>query len=263
MSTCAGRPITPLPAPCSPERAPVAPEEEPRRSRRRSWALRSRSPGVRGQKRRCARITPDARTNAQTNMPSVPAGRPDTIMNTPPPRRPAPTPRPMSTRSPWPRRTINVSASQPALRPARIHIRLILTICSFIVPSTDRSARYVAPGELDGRPDDLHQSDRGKAADHHPRWIELEPSHAELRRPRMRVMVVVQTLAGRQPGEGSRIIRGVAEVLPPSPVPEAVDQRREHEDIQHRVHQPGRETDLDSEHHAQQPDPYREPAHPP
>src|SRR5882724_3875368 len=218
MSTCAGRPITPLPAPCSPERAPLPAGEEPRSSRRRSWALRSRSPGVRGQKRRCARITPDARKNAQTNMPSVPAERPDTIMNTPPPRRPAPTPRPMSTSSPWPPRTINVSASQPALRPARIHIRLILTICSFIVPSADRSARYVGRGELDGRPDDLHQPHRSKDPDDHPRWVELEPSHAELRPPQMCVMVIVQTLAGRHPGEGPGVIGGVVpKILPPSP----------------------------------------------
>src|SRR6266850_7888280 len=94
--------------------------------------------------------------------------------------------------------------------------RPILTICSFIVPSTDRSARYVGRRELDRRPDDLHQSDRGKAPDHHPRWIELEPSHAELRRPRMCVMVIVQTLAGRHPGEGPGVIGGVVpKILPP------------------------------------------------
>ena len=48
---------------------------------------------------------------------------------------------------------------------------------------------------------DLDQPDGREAADHHPRWIELKPSHAELRRARMRMMIVVQALAARQPGE--------------------------------------------------------------
>ena len=54
-------------------------------------------------------------------------------------------------------------------------------------------------------------------------------------------MIVVETLAARQPGEGPRIEGGVVEVLGPPPVTQAVDERSQHEDIQDRVHQSGGE----------------------
>src|SRR6266851_5400559 len=44
----------------------------------------------------------------------------------------------------------------------------------------------------DGGAEDLGEATSREASDHHPRRIELEPAHAELRRARMGVMVVVQ-----------------------------------------------------------------------
>jgi len=55
-------------------------------------------------------------------------------------------------------------------------------------------------------------------------------------------MVIVQTLAPRQPGEDQRVIRCVAEVLRASPVTESVDEWRDDEDVEdgmRRGDQPG------------------------
>src|SRR5713226_6511970 len=60
--------------------------------------------------------------------------------------------------------------------------------------------------EPDGRADDDDEPDRREHTDHLPRRIELEPPHAELRRPWVRVVVVVKTLASRHPGQEPRVI---------------------------------------------------------
>src|SRR4029450_8059999 len=75
-----------------------------------------------------------------------------------------------------------------------------------------------------GLPYDLNQSDRREATDHGPGRIELEPAHAELRRARACMMIVVQTLSARHPGEQPGVVRRVAEILgvsaaPPAPPP--------------------------------------------
>src|SRR4026207_1127739 len=85
--------------------------------------------------------------------------------------------------------------------------------------------------KLDRRADNLDESDRREATNHHPRRIELKPSHAELRCARVCMMIVVETLPARHPGEYPGVIGRVAKVLSPSPVPEAVDQRGQHENI--------------------------------
>src|SRR5713101_4738962 len=99
----------------------------------------------------------------------------------------------------------------PDLRSARRLISTLATLCSQPignrgnVPLETRlqAGPTLVKGMLGAQPDrsshDLHQPDRGEGPDHHPGRVELEPPHAELRGPRVRVMVVVETLAARQP----------------------------------------------------------------
>jgi hypothetical protein len=52
---------------------------------------------------------------------------------------------------------------------------------------------------------------------------------------RVCMVIVVETLPAGHPGQHPGVIGGVAKILGPSPVPEAVDQRRQHEDVQDGV----------------------------
>src|ERR1700745_1015070 len=92
------------------------------------------------------------------------------------------------------------------------------TRCDMITLSRSRTAPS-APRNLHGRPGDLHQPDGGQAPDDHPRGVELEAAHAELGGPWMRMVVVVQTLAARHPGQGPRVESRIGKVLRPAPVP--------------------------------------------
>ena len=90
--------------------------------------------------------------------------------------------------------------------------------------------------------DDRDEPDRDEDLDDDPGGIELEAAHAELGARRVGVVVVVQALAAREPGEQPDIGRAIAEeVLPPPPVPEPVDGRRQHEHVQDEVSQRHRE----------------------
>src|SRR5688500_5915204 len=77
--------------------------------------------------------------------------------------------------------------------------------------------------------DHRHEADGDESANHRPRRVELQATYAELRRARVRVVVVVQRLPTREPGDRPPIIGRVVEVLPAVPVAEPVDERREHE----------------------------------
>src|SRR5439155_22854657 len=64
--------------------------------------------------------------------------------------------------------------------------------------------RVSALGNPHGHSGDLRQPDGGRAPDHHPRGIELEPAHARLGGAWLLMVVVVQALPARHPGEGAR-----------------------------------------------------------
>src|SRR5262245_24309136 len=68
----------------------------------------------------------------------------------------------------------------------------------------------------------------------------------------MRVVVVVQALAGAHPCEEPPVVRGVREVLTTAPVAESVDQGCEHEDVQHGVDETGNEARPEADRHTQQ-----------
>src|SRR5947208_9564474 len=91
-------------------------------------------------------------------------------------------------------------------------------------------------GELDGRADDDDEPDRGEGADQEPGGIEFPAPHADLRRGRVGVVVVVEPLAARQPREASPVERRVLEVPGAAPVAEHVDQRSQDQNVEDRVH---------------------------
>src|SRR5262245_25906498 len=67
----------------------------------------------------------------------------------------------------------------------------------------------------------------------------------------MGVMVVVEALAARDPGEESPVGRRVVVVPATTPVAERVDQGREHEDIQDCMQESGNEAGPEADQHTE------------
>ena len=97
------------------------------------------------------------------------------------------------------------------------------------------SLRYASGGDFFDRLVRLRELQRNQQLDDRPGGIDLARPEAELRAARIAVMVVVQPLAAGDQRERADVGRGVVEVLVADVVAEAVDRRRQHEHVHHRV----------------------------
>src|SRR3989344_196957 len=81
-----------------------------------------------------------------------------------------------------------------------------------------------------------------------PGRIELVSLRAEVRRPLVGMVVVMQRLAADEPREERVVEGGVREVLETPPMAEAVDGGRQHEDVHHEMQECGQDSGPGSEH---------------
>src|SRR5262249_37550490 len=116
--------------------------------------------------------------------------------------------------------------------------------------------RAAVAAQADRRTEDHQQPRRGQGSNDRPRGIELRTAYAELGRPRVGVMIIVETLAAGEPGEESAVICAVLEVLRAAPVAQGVDKGGHHEDVEARMQEardgPGPQSDEPAEQ--RQPD---------